>query len=80
MDLTWRGMGGYGTFYVSSSATFEVSVAVLISLIPIIYLFFIYFKKRRDHSKHVRTGSLKSTHTAQTSPSVSRKVSIKLKI
>uniref|UniRef100_A0A8W8NRS9 WW domain-containing protein n=1 Tax=Magallana gigas TaxID=29159 RepID=A0A8W8NRS9_MAGGI len=28
---------------------------------------------RRDHTKHVRTGSLKSTHTTQTSPSVSRK-------
>ncbi|XP_055995925.1 rho GTPase-activating protein 39-like isoform X18 [Ostrea edulis] len=28
---------------------------------------------RRDHTKHVRTGSLKSTHTTQTSPSVPRK-------
>ncbi|XP_062580811.1 rho GTPase-activating protein 39-like isoform X4 [Saccostrea cucullata] len=28
---------------------------------------------RRDHTKHVRTGSLKSTHTTQTSPNVSRK-------
>lgn len=28
---------------------------------------------RRDHTKHVRTGSLKSTHTTQTSPSVTRK-------
>ncbi|XP_048731369.2 rho GTPase-activating protein 39-like isoform X7 [Ostrea edulis] len=29
--------------------------------------------QRRDHTKHVRTGSLKSTHTTQTSPSVPRK-------
>lgn len=75
MDLTSCGMGGYGTFYYTSSATLEVSLVVLVTFVSLIYLFFVYFKKRRDHTKHVRTGSLKSTHTTQTSPSVSRKVS-----
>ncbi|XP_048731374.1 uncharacterized protein LOC125648378 isoform X25 [Ostrea edulis] len=66
-------MGGYGTFYYSSSSTVEVSVVLLVTFVPLIYIFFVFFKKRRDHTKHVRTGSLKSTHTTQTSPSVPRK-------
>lgn len=46
---------------------------LLVSSCPLIIGLFVFFcRKRREH---VRTGSLKSTNTGQTSPHVSRRVS-----
>ena len=77
VSLTIRGMSGYYGTYVNLSVLMEVAVCVTIVTIPFIYVIFVFFTKRREHhTKHVRTGSLKSTNAAQTSPNASRKVSI----
>lgn len=49
---------------------------ITIASLPIMYIFVLFCQKRREHHKHVRTGSFKGSNQPQTSPSVQRRVRI----
>lgn len=58
-----------------SSLYLQLAVSLCVILAPLLYILYVFCLKRRDHPKNQRTGSIKAG-VPQTSPIVSRKVSI----
>lgn len=67
---------GVRDFTARNTLYLELAISLFLILAPLLYILYVFCLKRREHPKNIRTGSIKSGGAPQTSPNVSRKVSV----